>query len=463
MISLGTALAPPSVRAAGATVTLSASPNPGPAGEAVTLTVTVTDGETGTPVPQAHVRIREPWFGPAIIEGYADGSGVFEAAWVVPIGGAELRAEYDGVWYTAYSNILFVQGQGPSVTTLELVSSSVLEGKPFQVRVSVWNVAADAPGNFGTIVIRDVGPDAIVGTVTLDGNPETMTIPSLSAGQHELVAEFGGIGTAVFPSVSDPLVIDVVPDTAVEAENLVVTPDTFYPVADGYGDTISISGTTLEPASVSIRVYTAKGLVVRVLRLGPVSGDFASSWDGRNGAGTLLAAGTYRVELRVRDARGNVIARNRWVTLSWRKVSWITTSITKTGASYSWSAKGGSGWISKSASPYTNGVRISGGPDSSGYAIARWSYTLKSALAYKGLKIEVLGRGTERARAILAFGQDAVGSLIGPSYRWWSRSGEVAGHVNDRVVLLDVEADGPMPGAFDVAKTRVTYTYAVWQ
>jgi hypothetical protein len=339
----------------------------------------------------------------------------------------------------------------------------VFEGKPFQVKVSVWNVVANLPGNHGTAAIRDIGSNAILGSVTLDGQPGIVTIPSLSAGQHELVAEYGGIGTAILPSVSDPLVIDVIPDTAVEAEGLTVTPETFYPVADGYGDTISITGRALEPASVSIRVYTAKRLIVRVIRLGPVSGDFASSWDGRNAAGTLLAAGTYRVELRVQDVKGNVVAKNRWVTLSWRKVTWTTTSITKAGASYSWSAKGGSGWISKSASPYTNGVRISGGPDSSGYAIARWSYTLKSALAYKGLKIEVLGRGTESARAILAFGQDAVGSLIGPSYRWWSRPGEVAGHVNDRVVLLDVETDGPMPGAFDIAKTRVTYTYAVWQ
>ncbi len=151
------------------------------------------------------------------------------------------------------------------------------------------------------------------------------------------------------------------------------------------------------------------------------------------------------------------------MALSWRKVRWIATSGSKDGDAYVLSSKAGTGSISKGGSSYAHGVKLAGG-STEGYAVAQWRFTLRSALAYKGLKIAVLGKSTRSStRGILAFAQDPVGSLVGPGYAWWTRSGYVSGHVNNRIVLLEVEADGPMSGAFDVSKTKVSYSYAVWR
>jgi hypothetical protein len=256
----------------------------------------------------------------------------------------------------------------------------------------------------------------------------------------------------------------VTADTTVSATRLSTAPTTFYPVVDGYGDTITIKGVTLEPATVSIKIYKSSGSLVRTLSLGTRNGSFSTKWDGRNKAGTLFSAGTYKVRHYLKDAKGNVLTKDTSVTLSWRKVKWIAASTSKYGDQYAWSAKAGTGAISKSGSSFTDGVRLTGGSSDNSYAVARWSFSLRSALAYKSLKIQVLGKSTRSTtRAILAFAQDSIGTLVGPGYQWWSRSGGVTGHVNNRVVQLDVETDGPMSGAFDVAKTRVTYSYAVWQ
>jgi hypothetical protein len=283
---------------------------------------------------------------------------------------------------------------------------------------------------------------------------------ALPVGTNRLVGEF--IGDASFYQDQAELLQTVFADKSVEATGLAVSPTTFYPVVDGYRDTISIKGTTLEPATVTIRIFNSKGSLVRSLALGSRSGAFSTTWNGKNSSGTLLAAGTYKVQHRLQDTKGNVLYKSTPVTLSWRKVKWVAASSTRYGTAYATTLRGGTGTISRTSS-FTSGLRVAGGSSSSGYAVARYSFTLRSALAYKGLKIQVLGKGTRStSRAILAFAQDQYGSLVGPAYQWWSRSGGITGHVNNRVVLLDVETDGPMSGAFDIAKTKVSYYYAVW-
>ena len=338
-------------------------------------------------------------------------------------------------------------------------STTVKEGTRLWFTATM--TTSTAPSS-GMLRIRNATAGTVLASKAITGTETTLSTPLvlLPVGASEIVAEFEG--DPDYEQATATRTQTVVDDVAVEVSSTSASPTPFYPIVDGYRDTIGIRGSTLEPLTATIRIYNSSNQVVRTISIGAVNGPYATSWNGRTAGGTLVPAGAYRIRQTLVDAAGNTLHRDTSVSLSWRKVKWITTSISKYGASYSTYLKGGTGSISKSASSYYQGVRVSGG-SGEGYAVVRYSMTLRSALAYKGLSIAVLGKGTTTtSRAILAFGQDTVGSLVGPGYQWWTRSGSVTGRIVNRVVLLDVEADGPMRGAFDVAKTKVTYTYAVW-
>ena len=54
-------------------------------------------------------------------------------------------------------------------------------------------------------------------------------------------------------------------DTGVAVSGVGVAYSTFYPYKDNYRDTVAIRGTLLEPASVTIKVYSSTGRKVRSL------------------------------------------------------------------------------------------------------------------------------------------------------------------------------------------------------
>lgn len=83
-----------------------------------------------------------------------------------------------------------------------------------------------------------------------------------------------------------------------------------YPVADGYRDTSAITFTQSGTASSTVYVYrTTSSTAVRALAQGRnAKGRVTGRWDGRDAAGRIVAAGTYRVRVRTVDAAGVV----RW-------------------------------------------------------------------------------------------------------------------------------------------------------
>ncbi len=79
-----------------------------------------------------------------------------------------------------------------------------------------------------------------------------------------------------------------------------------FPAADGYRDTSAITFTQSGTASATVYVYrTTSASAIRALAQGRhAKGRVTARWDGRDTAGRVLAAGTYRVRVRTVDAAG---------------------------------------------------------------------------------------------------------------------------------------------------------------
>jgi flagellar hook assembly protein FlgD len=85
----------------------------------------------------------------------------------------------------------------------------------------------------------------------------------------------------------------------------VTGPPTFYPVRDRYRDTFAATTRLSETALVTLHVNTAGGRAVRTVEATRKRGRATVTWDGRNGAGRIVPAGTYRWYSTARDAAGN--------------------------------------------------------------------------------------------------------------------------------------------------------------
>jgi hypothetical protein len=224
-------------------------------------------------------------------------------------------------------------------------------------------------------------------------------------------------------------------DTEVAATGLGISRTTFYPVVDGYYDTLAIRGTRNEKASVSVAIYSPLGSRVRSLSTAAARGSYSISWDGRTSSGTLAPSGKYRVVQTVTDLWGNRLAVASYVNLSRKRLYTYTYAKTLDGAAYSARGTAGTGSISRSGSAYGGGVRIATG--SNGSAGVGYAFSVPSATIYKSVKFEVLGRG----RTVSGAGTD-VGVQDWTLCTGWDDS------------CVDTWASGPM--AYGWAGIKVT-------
>ncbi len=326
----------------------------------------------------------------------------------------------------------------------------------------------------GTMQLVDETTDTVLATLDVATGTQLTYSGLFSLGDHALKATYLGATTPglVGPS-SATLTQHVVVDQKVDASGFGLSYGTFYPVKDGYRDSVGVRGTLGEAASVSIKaVSVATGKTVRTVSLGtrPV-GAYAWTWNGTNSAGTRQAAGQYRVVQTVTDTVGNRLVSTQSLVLSKRAVAWKTRTITKNGAAYArW---GGTGTVSTSKSSYTHGVYLSAGGE---WAAATYTLRIPSALAYRTVKFKVLGRSRSTDRAWIALWNPSLGSYLNlDNYDRWARAGTAYGtypvsgtgstHQKSHLVrgAVYVEVAGPKPQVFDVAKVYATVTYAVWR
>ena len=197
------------------------------------------------------------------------------------------RLEGDATWAPA-SITRIVDTTRKSANLVIEGATVVLANHPFDLFGRLAG-AAVTPVPTGTISI--LAGDTELGTG--DAGVMMVTVPGLPAGEYEFVADYSGDDNFLAES-SEPLVVTVLPDE-VEASNVGVEYDTFYPFKDDYRDTVRISGTRNEPLKVEVKVRDDDGDVVARLSAARSSGAYAIRWNGRTRSGALLPAGPYRV------------------------------------------------------------------------------------------------------------------------------------------------------------------------
>ena len=263
---------------------------------------------------------------------------------------------------------------------------------------------------------------------------------------------------------SQTVTIEVTGDTGVAASGVGLNFGTFYPYKDKYRDTVSIRGTLLEPASVTIGIYASNGRKVRSLSVTSRAGGYAVAWNGRYASGTRVAAGKYRVVQTIRDFSGHTKAFTSYTSVSNKRLHWHTGTQTKYGAQTSTYDYSNYGWV-RSSYKYSRGVNLYGNIYDE-YAYTGYNFTLPSATVYGTLTFKVLGTPQSGYGVpYISFWNYANQSedgdrSVGRSYAWYSTSVSGAGHVSARHVRGYVTVLGENRGFYDVAKVQLTYKYA---
>ncbi|HEX5825784.1 MAG TPA: hypothetical protein VFY18_15095 [Candidatus Limnocylindrales bacterium] len=351
----------------------------------------------------------------------------------------------------------------PALNTQDVTYTATVTGK------NGYPQPADPPVG-GTLTITDTTTSSVLGTLAVTATARTLTITrKLTVGSHALRAAYTGAG--LYRASSARLTETIQADRVVDAAGVTSTPATFYPVIDSYKDTLSIRGSRREPISVAIRIYSVStGKLVRGGSVVLGSGAYAWAWNGRSTSGVLQPAGSYRIVQTLTDTAANRLAITTTAVISLKRLYWHTATITKYGGAYSIKGDPGNGYVSRTASGYYRGVKLSSGRS---WVAISYPFTIPSATVYKTVTFKVLGRSPNGTRATIAIWNPGWGSyqyvesysqarLVGPGYRWWATSGPGSALHSGRTARAEVFLEyGPGGKVFDVAKVSLVVKYAL--
>lgn len=194
--------------------------------------------------------------------------------------------------------------------------------------------------------------------------------------------------------------MNVLADTAVHA-TLTAPASKFYPYKDGYKDTLKIGGVLSERTTVTVRIYSSGGTLKRTYSLGTLNpGAWSTSWNGRTAAGTAVAAATYTIKVTFKDVKLHTKTSSATSTVSWRKVSWKSVTVTKyaQAGTYYVGVNGGAIYYSPD---YPKGRILDSGEmirdcTNCGFAAGQFWFQLVNSttvLAYRKLYLETRGHG----------------------------------------------------------------------
>jgi hypothetical protein len=364
-------------------------------------------------------------------------------------------------------------------------TTTVLTATPSPAeRDSVTHLTATAtdpwhPGAYngrGTFTFYD--GDTVLGTATplADNATGSIDVEFPATGIHALRATWSGFTNAL-PSTSPTVNLTVGPNLA-HAHDLGLSLATFYPVVDQYKDTLEIHGYVDEPASVTITISNAStGSTVRTLSVSfRETGPYSATWNGRNGSGSLVSAGTYRVRQVVKDAHNATLTVDHSVVVSRKKLYWYKASTTKYADLYT--ARGSRGAKIVASPRYYRGMRLKFALGTPGrWAALGYQFKLPSATVYGSIKFSILGRGTRSPMIGLhdyslgwwAKGDDWIIDYFSPlkavpkDYRWTGLYGNVTLNRKGRQVQALVLAANWPSGSYDIAKVKLTYRYGILQ
>jgi hypothetical protein len=254
-------------------------------------------------------------------------------------------------------------------------------GLPITLHVDV--TSDTFPGPTGSVTIRDQATNHVVGSGAIGSN---IQIAGRAVGHATFVAQYGGDSN--YKSATDQLTVNVI-STGVLATDVGLSATSIYPYKDGYRDSVSIKGSRQEPISVAIRIYSPTNHLVRSTSLATGSGAYAWAWNGRTSSGAALASGKYKVVQTLKDGSGGTRAVTSYVTLSSKRLSYRTISVTKNATSMTAKGTVGSASITGSSSGM---IRMSVGTSGSSWAGVGYQFTLPSATVYRYLTLQVYSK-----------------------------------------------------------------------
>ncbi|MFN8630044.1 MAG: FlgD immunoglobulin-like domain containing protein [Chloroflexota bacterium] len=392
------------------------------------------------------------------------------------LGAHEIHASFagGGDWLGSSATQVITVGRASTVQ-LTVTPNPATTSQLVKITARVLLDSGDLTG--GYLSVEDQTTGILIAGAPVGPTKDTVVLNArFSATDHPLLASYSG-NVDIAPSTASA-VLHVTADTTVDWLGMAALPATFYPVIDGYRDTLPVTAVLGEPAHVTVRIKNSVGHVVRMKDLGVrKAGTVSWSWNGRNAAGVLLPAGTYTVTTRVVDMSGNAASASGSVALSRKWLHWSTETLTRHGNGYAYAWHPADGSISTARSAYKHGVRLTAGE---AFVGVRYSFDLHAATRYGSLTFRVLGKSRVGLPVVAGLWRGSMDNpivsadraapytrgTIGPSYRWWSVTMSQA-HRNGRHVYAQVLVEnslalvgGPL-NSFDIAEVQLVYRYAV--
>ncbi len=193
-----------------------------------------------------------------------------------------------------------------------------------------------------------------------------------------------------------------------------------------------------EPIGVAIADATSAASRVRSWSKPTAVGWYQVTWNGRTASGTVVAAGRYKIVQTLRDRTGNTRSYTSYTTVSHKRLTWYTKTVTRNGDTYNDSDHTRFASLSRAGSSYARGVQLRANRDYE-WAAARWDFTLHAAIRYGTLKFEVLGAAEagygEGYFWLASKDEDESAYWLRRSYGWSSVSKPSAGHLYGRRVI----------------------------
>jgi hypothetical protein len=448
-------VAPAYVGTIDTTTTLDVDPAEVAPGASVTLTATVTpDPGCGS--------VRFTYNG-ASVDVPLGAGGDAQTTVVALAGTTPAAAEFLGCGeFSSSTGTADVRARAASTATLVASHTTAIR---YEETVTLTGTVSGPFTPTGSVTFVRTDTQASLGTAALVNGTAVLARADFPVGTYEIVLRFPG-DAQLRPSESAPVTLTITADPGVKVSNVGVQWLRLYPVKDGYKDTDQVFGTTLEPATVTIRIYNSGGTRVKDWALGTKNGSYAVTWTGRKADGSLLAAGTYQVKQFFEDASGNTKTVTSEVILSHKKLYWYVKSQTRyasTGAFFTADHSG-----AYKSDRFYRGIELDGGWYAGQSALARYTFTLPSATIYSSVRVSVYGKSiSPYGKGNVSFRNWSTGirdgiTSIGYSTAWYEKSVSATNHVNsDRAVRVYVEALGATYSLVDFQKVKLTYKYAV--
>ncbi len=246
----------------------------------------------------------------------------------------------------------------------------------------------------GTVEFRVDG--ALRATQPVVGTTAAYTT-KLAAGSHSVVAEFtpDTPGAVVFnPGTSSPVAKTVIANT-VAASGVGRSSPKVFPVRDDWKDTVTIRGTRLEKASVTIKIYSPRGKKIREKTYGASKGTYSYAWKGRS-SGKVLPAGKYKIVQVLKDEYGAKAKSTSYVKVVTKRMSWYSKAITVSPGPrhYQVGSTDTASSLSAPSSKSTKPVVINNAASGLAWIAAGYQFTLPSASTYRSLSFRVRGSWT---------------------------------------------------------------------